>query len=144
MSSESHRHSAKKTSVHCAVSKGDVVIVHDDTLPRGLWKLGRIQEVLTGSDKQSRAALVRVACRDRQHVLLRRPIELLYPLEIHELETDAEAALSVLKAWVSIYLSVFNTKYNATYLSTRTCYGHQLYISTKPYFYSFQKINYIN
>ena len=52
--------------------------------------------------------------------------------------------LSVLKAWVSIYLSVFNTKYNATYLSTRTCYGHQLFIITKPDFYSFQKINYIN
>ena len=78
---ESHRYSAKKTSVHSAVSKGDVVIVHDDTLPRGLWKLGRIQEVLTGSDKQPRAALVRVASRDRQHVFLRRPIQLLYPLD---------------------------------------------------------------
>ena len=52
--------------------------------------------------------------------------------------------LSVLKAWVSLYLSVFNTEYNATYLSTRTCYGHQLCIITKPYFYSFQKINYVN
>ena len=78
---ESHRYSAKKTSVHSTVSKGDVVIVHDDTLPRGLWKLGRIQEVLTGSDKQPRAALVRVASRDRQHVFLRRPIQLLYPLD---------------------------------------------------------------
>ena len=52
--------------------------------------------------------------------------------------------LSVLKAWVIIYLSVFSTKYNATYLSTRTCYGPQLCIITKPYFYSFHKINYIN
>ena len=52
--------------------------------------------------------------------------------------------LSVLKAWVSIYPSVFSTKYNATYLSTRTCYGPQLCIITKPYFYSFQKINYVN
>ena len=37
---ESHRYSAKKTPAHSSVSRGDVVIVHDDTLPRGLWKLG--------------------------------------------------------------------------------------------------------
>ena len=54
------------------------------TLPRGLWKLGRIQELLTGRDGQTRAAVVRVALRDRQHVLLRRPVQLLYPLEIRE------------------------------------------------------------
>ena len=30
---------------------------------------------------------MRVASRDRQHVLLRRPLQLLYPLEIHEAET---------------------------------------------------------
>ena len=94
---ESHRYSAKKTPARSSVSKGDVVIVHDDTLPRGLWKLGRIQEVLTGPDQQPRAALVRVASRDRQHVLLRRPLQLLYPLEIHEAkmpETDSEAELT--------------------------------------------------
>ena len=84
---ESHRYSAKKTLCCPSVAKGDVVIVHDDTLPRGLWKLGRVQEVLTGRDGLPRAALVRVASRDRQHILLRRPLQLLYPLEIHEAET---------------------------------------------------------
>ena len=79
---ESHRYSAKKTKRCPSVSRGDVVIVHDDALPRGFWKLGQIQEVLTGRDGQSRAALVRVATRDRQHILLRRPLQLLYPLEI--------------------------------------------------------------
>ena len=84
---ESHRYSAKKTLCCPSVAKGDVVIVHDDALPRGLWKLGRVQEVLTGRDGLPRAALVRVASRDRQHILLRRPLQLLYPLEIHEAET---------------------------------------------------------
>ena len=55
-------------------------------LPRGLWKLGQIQEVLTGRDSLPWAALVRVASRDCQHVLLRKPLQLLYPLEIHEAE----------------------------------------------------------
>ena len=37
---ESHRYSAKKTPSHLSISKVDVVVVHDDALPCGLWKLG--------------------------------------------------------------------------------------------------------
>jgi hypothetical protein len=48
---------SEKTSPRSSVSKGDVVSVHDDALPRGLWKLWRIQKVLTGSQKQPQAAL---------------------------------------------------------------------------------------
>lgn len=69
------------------MTKGDVVIVHDHTLPRGLWKLGRIQEVFPGRDDLPRSALVRVATRNRQHTLLKRPLQLLYPLEIRECES---------------------------------------------------------
>lgn len=58
------------------------MIVHDDHLPRGLWKLGSIQEVMVGQDGLIRGAVVRVASRDRQHLYLRRPIQLLYPLEV--------------------------------------------------------------
>ena len=67
------------------MSKGDV-IVHDDALPRVFWKLGWIQEVLSSRDGHPRAALVRVASRDRQHILLRSPLQLFYPLEIHKAE----------------------------------------------------------
>lgn len=84
---ECHRYSAKKNTHRFNVSVGDVVIVHDDALPRGLWKLGRIREVYHGSDGLPRGALVRVASRDRQHTLLKRPLQLLYPLEICEPET---------------------------------------------------------
>ena len=63
-----------------------MVIVHDDSLPRGLWKLGRIQEVIPGADGLPRSALVRVASRDRQHTLRKRPVQLLYPLEISQTE----------------------------------------------------------
>ena len=61
--------------------------MHDETSPRGLWKHGRVQEVLTGRDGHPRAATVRVASRDCQHVLLKRPLQLLYPLEIQETGT---------------------------------------------------------
>lgn len=92
---ESHRYSARKTPPHSSVSKGDVVIVHDDSLPCEFWKLVLIQEVLSGHDNQPRAALVRVASGDHQHVLSRRPLQLLYSLEIHDpemLEPGSRAA----------------------------------------------------
>ena len=62
------------------------MIVHDSTLPCGLWKLGRVQEVLNGRDGRPRAALVRLSSRDRQHIFLKRPLQLLYPLEIRTTE----------------------------------------------------------
>ena len=49
---ESHRCPAKKTSAQISISEGDAIIVHDNTLPHGLWKLGQIEEVLTGSDQK--------------------------------------------------------------------------------------------
>ena len=82
---ESHRHGAKNAR-NTLIAAGEVVIVHNDSLPHGLWKLGRIQEVIPGADGLPRSALVRVASRDRQHTLLKRPVQLLYPLEISQPE----------------------------------------------------------
>ena len=65
------------------ISVGDIVIIKDEQLPRGQWKLGVVQTLLTGQDGQTRAATVKLASSGRQHPLLRRPIQLLYPLEIH-------------------------------------------------------------
>lgn len=82
---ESHCHVARNTkSTHIAA--GDVVIVHDESLPRGLWKLGQIQEVILGANGLFRCAVIQVATRDKQHTLLKRPVQLLYPLEISQPE----------------------------------------------------------
>lgn len=43
---------------------------------------------MKGKDGQIRGAVVRVARRDRQHLYLKRPIQLLYPLEIHCQHSD--------------------------------------------------------
>ena len=47
-----------KTIKSTHIATGDVVIVHNESLPRGLWKLGRIQEVIPGTDGLPRCALV--------------------------------------------------------------------------------------
>ena len=70
------------------------MVVHNESLPRGLWKLGRIQEIITGRDGKIRGAIVKVASQNRQHPLLRRPIQVLYPLEVHSQEKAPAATVS--------------------------------------------------
>lgn len=89
---EVHSNIARKRPTsddHSQIAIGDIVIVHDDQLPRGLWKLGRIQEVMKGRDGIIRGAVVKFVCRGRQHLHLRRPIQLLYPLEVHAQQSDS-------------------------------------------------------
>ena len=51
MSSERHRYSTtRKTKHYPHISKGDTAIVYYETLPHGLWKLGRIQVLLIECD----------------------------------------------------------------------------------------------
>ena len=55
---ESHRYLLDKSQGKPKVVNGDIVLVHDEALPRGFWKLGRIQSVIVGVDGQARAATV--------------------------------------------------------------------------------------
>ena len=80
---ESHRQSNHDSSTKYPIKVEGVVVVHDESLPRGLWKLGRIQGVNAGRDGKIRGAIVKVASRKCQQPLLRRSIQLLYPLEVH-------------------------------------------------------------
>lgn len=79
---ESHKHLLGKTRGAPNIAVGDMVIVHEEGLPRSFWKLGRIKELIVGKDGQTRGATVRVAGRGRNHTTLNRPLQLLYPLEV--------------------------------------------------------------
>jgi hypothetical protein len=54
---EIHSYAAKRQpkSKHSIVSVGDIVIVHDEHLPRGLWKIGKIVSVMKGRESYSRS-----------------------------------------------------------------------------------------
>ena len=60
---------------------GHIVVVKDG-LPRGCWKLGRIVELLKGSDQQVRSAKVLLSSKK----VIGRPLNLLYPVECSEEE----------------------------------------------------------
>ena len=81
---EAYRQYNGRCSGQPSISEGDVVVVHDDSLPRGFWKLGLVKELFKGPDGVARAALVRLTTKDGKQSLLRRPIQRLYPLEIRQ------------------------------------------------------------
>ena len=73
----------KKTAGSRAVSVGDLVLVHDETYPESYWKMGKVERLLMSKDGQSRGAEVRVQGRGSSvGGLLRRPLQLFYPLEV--------------------------------------------------------------
>lgn len=88
---DAHRHSAKDT-VPEPVAVGDIVVVHDEDLPRGLWKLARVEGLVTGADGMIRGATIRVKSKGRKSSTMRRPVQRLYPLEIRGEETDHTGA----------------------------------------------------
>ena len=58
----------------------DIVIIFDEKLPRQLWKLGRIVELITGADKVVRGAKVKLG---QSGCVISRPLNKLYPIEVN-------------------------------------------------------------
>lgn len=59
---------------------GDVVLVAEDKMPRQTWKTGKIEDVFMGRDGLIHACSVRASLG----TVLRRPVQLPYPLEIND------------------------------------------------------------
>jgi len=75
---ESHR---MKTISSAEVKTGDVVVIQDDNVKRGMWKSGIVEEVIKGKDGNIRGAKVRKIGKGKPEIL-NRPLQKLFPLEI--------------------------------------------------------------
>ncbi len=80
---EAHRQSKRSPTVD-AISVRDAVLVHDESLPRGLWRLGRVKQLVPGRDDKVRGAVVCLSSGNGQSSLLRRLVQRLYQLEAHD------------------------------------------------------------
>lgn len=60
-----------------SLQMGDVILFGDDHMPRQTWKEGRVHELFSGRDGKVRSCAVHTS----QGTLLRRSVQLLYPLE---------------------------------------------------------------
>ena len=75
-------HKLKATKKGDQIKQQDVVIVFEEGLPRGKWRLGRVNKVIPGKDGLIRGAQISVSNRNGGKVDLYRPLQKLYPLEV--------------------------------------------------------------
>ena len=71
------QHNLKHKGSKVALAKEDVVIIRVEGENRGLWKLGIVEELITGRDRVVRGAKLRVG-----RSYLERPVQHLYPMEL--------------------------------------------------------------
>ena len=84
-----NRYTCKKSSSSSpAVQLGNVVCVKEDNMKGNMWKLGKVEELIVGKDSVVRGAVVRISRSGKPSVLLRRPLQLLYPLGVQSQMKD--------------------------------------------------------
>ena len=59
----------------------EVLVTSSSCMTRGLWKLGKAEKLIPGTDSNVRCAVVKVASKGQHSVTLKRPVQRLYPLE---------------------------------------------------------------
>ena len=73
----------KRTTGSVAVAVGDLLLVHDANHPRAVWQLGKVEQLIVSEDGQTRGARVKVVTKGGKRSILKRPVQLLYPLEVN-------------------------------------------------------------
>ena len=65
----------------------------EDNLPRTQWRLGRVEQLISGADNCVRAAVVKVITKTRRPMTVKRPVQKLFPLEFvtHDEQLQEEA-----------------------------------------------------
>ena len=75
----SYRLPKKRGAVEREPSTGDIVLVKEEKMPRGTWKIGKINKIHWSNDNNVRSATVELPSAKT----LRRPLNLLYPMELN-------------------------------------------------------------
>ena len=70
------------------ITISDVVLIHEDSRSRELWKIAKVESLVQVTDDKVRGAVVKVPSSKSQPTLLRRPLQLLYPLEVQQCFDD--------------------------------------------------------
>ena len=77
-------HRNQKNQIANTPQVGQVVIIKDKKIPRHMWKLGRIERLISGNDGNVRTADIYLL--GNRH--MQRSINMLYPLELNDGQID--------------------------------------------------------
>ena len=87
---EFHRSCEKHGSTYI-VQRGDIVTVYDEGHPRGLWRLGKIEDLVCGTDGVVRGVCLRVTSKTGTSKIIRRPLQHIFPLEVRSNHVDEDS-----------------------------------------------------
>ena len=77
-----------------SISEGDIAIVKGDSTPRAFWRLAQVEQLLPGKDGKTRSAIIMLGGCNSGTV--RRPIELIVPIEVRSKLSDNSQTKEVL------------------------------------------------
>ena len=80
---ETHNLSSSHRGEPC-IKEGDIVTIHQDKMPRGFWRLGKVETIIQGEDKNVRGATVKVVSPNGKSIVINRPLSKLYPVEVRD------------------------------------------------------------
>ena len=75
-------HKRNVTKGGAIVEIGYMVIVAEEGVSREKWRLGKVEELITGKDGEIRGAKVKVLTKKGRPMYLNRPVQELHPLEV--------------------------------------------------------------
>ena len=81
---EQHKERSDKgsKSMNREIQEGELVIIQEDSLPKGQWRMRLVEQLLRSQDGVIRGAEVKVVTRNGKTNRLRRPVTKLCPLEV--------------------------------------------------------------
>ena len=91
---EFHNCKAKKAG-HPMIEESDVVIIKEDNVHRGNWRLAQVDKLLKGTDGEVRGAEIVVADKNGKLSRMRHALQFMYPLEAKELYSKKPKELNV-------------------------------------------------
>ena len=69
---------------HVSCKQGGIVTIHQDKMPRGFWRLGKVETLIQSKDKSILGATVKVVSPNRKLTIKNRPLSKLYPVEVRD------------------------------------------------------------
>ena len=90
---EHHRNVAKKNNAP-VIAVGDIVTVMAENKSHwGSWKLAKVEEVIKGTDGEIRGAKVRTSSAGGRSMVISRPLQKLFPLEVRAVTEETAPEL---------------------------------------------------
>ena len=89
---EFHRNQTMRENTALFIKVGDIVVIHEEHVPRNFWRTGKVEQLIVSWDNEIRGAIVKCTTKQGRPVMLNRSVKKLFPLEVN---VDSEEKLEL-------------------------------------------------